>query len=106
MLNQSYDQLLEQQKNQLSNINANISDPLEQLKFSIDLIQKNLKELKEGIRKQPFSDQKEEIYFFKKIKPALYSDKILVDIPTKVRQCSATKYPIYSGAKYATETGE
>ena len=29
----------------------------------------------------------------------------LVDIPTKVRQCSATKYPIYSGAKYASQTG-
>ncbi|SDN12010.1 hypothetical protein SAMN05421813_1441 [Daejeonella rubra] len=28
-----------------------------------------------------------------------------IDIPTKVRQCSATKYPIYSGAKYARQTG-
>ncbi len=76
MLNQSYDQLLEQQKNQLSKINTDISDSLEQLKSSIDLIQKNLKELKERIKKQPFTDQKEEIYFFKKVKPALYSDKI------------------------------
>jgi acyl carrier protein len=29
-----------------------------------------------------------------------------VDIPTKVRQCSALKYPIYSGAKYASQTGQ
>ena len=76
MLNQSYDQLLEQQKSQLSKINTEISEPLEQLKASIDLIQKNLKELKERIIKQSFADQTEEIYFFKKIKPVLYSDKI------------------------------
>ncbi|MEJ6979765.1 RteC domain-containing protein [Pedobacter sp. P351] len=76
MLNQSYDQLLEQQKSQLSKINTEISDPLELLKSSVDLIQKNLKELNNRIKKQPFTDQTEEIYFFKKIKPALYSDKI------------------------------
>jgi two-component system sensor histidine kinase VicK len=29
-----------------------------------------------------------------------------IDIPTKVRQCSALKYPIYSGAKYASQTGQ
>lgn len=28
-----------------------------------------------------------------------------LDIPTKVRQCSALKYAIYSGAKYASQTG-
>ena len=77
MLNYSYDELLEQQKRQLLEINTDISDPIEQLKGSIDLIQKNLKELKERIKKQPFADQKEEIYFFKKVKPVLYSDKIL-----------------------------
>ncbi len=76
MLNYSYDELLEQQKRQLLEINTDISDPIEQLKSSIDLIQKNLKELKEKIKKQPFTDQKEEIYFFKKVKPLLYSDKI------------------------------
>jgi hypothetical protein len=28
-----------------------------------------------------------------------------LEIPTKVRQYSAIKYPIYSGAKYASQTG-
>ena len=32
--------------------------------------------------------------------------EISIDIPTKVRQCSALKYPIYSGAKYASKTGQ
>jgi hypothetical protein len=31
---------------------------------------------------------------------------IKVDIPTKVHQCSALKYSIYSGAKYASQTGQ
>lgn len=35
----------------------------------------------------------------------MYIVRTLLDIPTKVRQCSATKYPIYSGAKYASQTG-
>ena len=29
-----------------------------------------------------------------------------LDIPTKVHQCSTLKYPIYSGAKYASQTGQ
>jgi len=33
------------------------------------------------------------------------SEPTQIDIPTKVRQCSAIKYPIYSGAKYASQTG-
>ena len=31
--------------------------------------------------------------------------EVMVDIPTKVPQRSTLKFPIYSGAKYASQTG-
>ena len=78
MYRQSYDQLLEQQRNQLEIINAEVSDRLKRLTLSLDCIHKNLNKLKESISKQPFIDTHEEIKFFKEVKPQFYSDKVLV----------------------------
>lgn len=57
---------------------ASIENPLEKLKSGLVPVQKALVQLKTELARAGFSDQKEEIYFFKKGKPQIYSLLILI----------------------------
>ncbi|MGN7988708.1 RteC domain-containing protein [Pedobacter sp. 22226] len=57
---------------------ANINDAMEKLKSGLALVQKALVQLKLEISKIGFADQQEEIYFFKKGKPQIYAQLILI----------------------------
>jgi hypothetical protein len=55
-----------------------IENPLEKLRSGLSLVQKALAQLKIDLNKNGFSDQEEEIYFFKKGKPQVYSLLIFI----------------------------
>jgi hypothetical protein len=55
-----------------------IENPLEQLRSGLSLVQKALAILKIELSKNGFTDREEEIYFFKKGKPQIYSLLILI----------------------------
>jgi hypothetical protein len=55
-----------------------IENSLEKLKSGLALVQKALVQLRTELAKNGFADQKEEIYFFKKGKPRIYSLLILI----------------------------
>ena len=50
--------------------------PLKRLTASLNCIQKSLMELKDYVIQNPLVDQRSEIEFYKKIKPAFYSHKV------------------------------
>ncbi|WP_256009435.1 RteC domain-containing protein [Desertivirga xinjiangensis] len=77
MLQQPYDFLLEQQRDELNLIQNANANPTQKLRGSLDLVQKNLDHLK-IIAKAGFPNVEEEIQFFKHVKPEFYSDKIYV----------------------------
>ncbi|WP_462267721.1 RteC domain-containing protein [Mucilaginibacter sp.] len=59
-------------EDELEVIARNENDPLKKMDLSLNVIRNALKTLKEYILTHPFEDKKEEIHFFKKIKPKFY----------------------------------
>ena len=64
--------------NDLKQIDNDCSDILKKSERSIYCIESCLKQLKEYIYQNTFSNQEEEIEFFKKIKPPVYSRLIFL----------------------------
>lgn len=68
-----YDELYFKTEDGLRQIASGEKEPLKKLTASLLIIRKTLDELKKHVLSNPFKEKKEEIYFFKKIKPGFYS---------------------------------
>ena len=72
MIKQTSEKLLRETEFELEQYKVQLSDPLERLEQSLILIRNVLNKLKQIVLAHPFVDEQEEVYFFKKIKPAFY----------------------------------
>lgn len=75
-MNEFASKLLSEIEEQLNFINLETDDPLRKSELSIMVIQKSLEQLKQFILKYKFKSQREEIAFFKEIKPRFFSKLI------------------------------
>lgn len=93
MYHQNYDQLLLQLKEGLIHLIAKNPDPLKRLSETLSFIRSLLLMLRKFVFENPFTDQKDEIYFFKHIKPQFYSSliyesqiyQIMINVPKGTR---------------------
>lgn len=76
MLEKFSDKLLAQLKGEIAVITARETDAFKRLSAVLKLIRSALKELKDFILEHPFKTIKDQIYFFKHIKPLFYSLRI------------------------------
>lgn len=76
MINQVSEKLVKQLESRLQEVIAEKQKPIERLSASLNIIQDTIKQLKEQVNKYGFIDTSQEIVFFKKIKPLVYSYKI------------------------------
>jgi len=77
MSNNFYDELYLKLEDELEQIASDEKEPIKKLTNSLTVIKNALKELKSHVLEHPFEDQKDEIHFFKKIKPRFYCHLIL-----------------------------
>jgi len=77
MSNNFYDELYLKLEDDLEQIVQNDKEPIKKLTNSLRVVKQALKELKSHVLEHLFQDQKEEIHFFKKIKPRFYCHLIL-----------------------------
>jgi len=76
MIRQTIETLEREMQLDLNRISAQVDEPLERLSQSLTLVQGALHKLKQHILDHGFHDPLEEIFFFKKVKPAFYCHMI------------------------------
>jgi len=76
MINELSEKLLRQFEVKLNKVIVESTSPINRLASSLNLVQDTTKSLKEIVGGYSFENHYEEIVFFKKIKPVLYSFKI------------------------------
>lgn len=76
MINELSEKLLRQFEVKLNKVIGQSTSPIIRLASSLNLVQDTTKKLKEIVSENSFENHYEEIVFFKKIKPVLYSFKI------------------------------
>lgn len=76
MIKQFSTKLRLQLEQELEQITREVKDPVLKMTSSVKPVIENLNKLRAFIEEHPFSDVKEEIYFFKHIKPEFYSKLI------------------------------
>lgn len=69
MFQQKYNPLLKQLDDSVNEICLDVTDSLQRLKETLACIQALISDLDKFVFANPFQDQSEEIYFFKKVKP-------------------------------------
>jgi hypothetical protein len=73
MENKIYEKWLKELQDELSLLDGLDVTPLERLKHALPIANKVITSVKEQVLKDGFTNQAEEIYFFKKIKPKFYA---------------------------------
>lgn len=73
MSNNYYDELYFKLEDELEQVANDEKEPLKKLTASLLIIRRTLDELKAHVSQNPFKEKKDEIYFFKKIKPQFFS---------------------------------
>ncbi len=76
MIKKLSEELLRQLEKGMSEINTQVTDPLEKIKTSMVLVRGSLSRLRAFVLENGFADEQTEIYFFKYVKPRFYQHQV------------------------------
>jgi len=76
MIRKLSEELLRQLDRGISEINSQVSDPIERIKQSMVLVRASLSRLRSFVLENGFVDDASEIYFFKYVKPRFYQHQV------------------------------